>query len=70
MFKFFRLENYFSNKPGSPGSTLQRVDLSNNEENNTMVQLQSNKQINLNTSKGTEDNDTFQNNVTGKLCLN
>lgn len=60
------MELYFSNKQGSPENKSQKVDLSINEENNTIAQLWSNKQIDLNSSKGTEVNESFQNNVIGK----
>jgi len=63
---YFRLEFYFSNKQGSPGHLSNKVDLSLNDENNTFAQLQSNKQSDLSTSKGTEANDSFQNTGSGK----
>jgi len=44
--------------------------LSLTEENNTISLLQSNKQINLNTSKETEVNESSQNNITGKQIFN
>lgn len=59
------MELYFSNKQGSPQNISNTIDLSLTEENNTIVQLQSNKQSDLNVSKRRESNDTFQN-VTGK----
>lgn len=40
--------------------------MSINEGNNSIGQLQINKQYNLSTSKESEPNDTFQNNVSGK----
>jgi len=40
------------------------------EENNTISQLQSNKQNRFNTSKGTEANETSRNNITGKQIVN
>lgn len=63
------MELYFSNKQGSPEDKSQTVNLSFNEENNTISQLQSNKQINLNTSKGTDINETSRNNLTGKQIV-
>lgn len=57
---------YFSNKQSSPEKNSQKLDLSINEENNTIAQLQSNQQISLNTSKETEISDTLKNNVNGK----
>jgi len=65
-FIYFRLELYFSNKQDSPGNTSKKVDLSLSGDNNTFVQLQSNKQIDLNTSKEIKVNETIQNNVAGK----
>lgn len=59
------MEQYFSNKQGSPGDTSLKIDLSASDENNTIAQLQ-NQQHNLNTSKETETTNTFQNNVTGE----
>lgn len=57
-----RLELYFSNK-SSPEASSNKVDLSINEENNTIVQLQSNSSS---TSKEIETIDTTQNSVTSK----
>ncbi|XP_050438636.1 nuclear pore complex protein Nup98-Nup96-like isoform X2 [Adelges cooleyi] len=56
-----KLENYFSAKQGTSSDNTQKVDLSINDENNTIAELHSNKQTNINTSKGTETNDVFQN---------
>jgi len=67
---YFRLEHYFSSKQSSPEGNSHTVNLSLTEENNTISQLQSNKQINLNTSKETEANESSQNNVTGKKTVN
>lgn len=64
--KYFRLELYFSNKQGSPRNTSNANDLSVPQQNNTTIELQSNKQSGLNVSKETESNDSFQN-ITGKL---
>lgn len=46
-----------------------KVDLSLNDDNNTFTQLQSNKQSSLNTSKGTEANDSFQNIDSSKYII-
>jgi len=59
------LEQYFYNKQNSPEDSSHTVNLSLIEENNTISQLQSNKQNNLNISKGTEANETSRNNITG-----
>lgn len=59
-FSTCRLESYFSNKQSSPGDVSNRVDLSLNDENSTFVQLQGNKQINLNISKGSDSTNIFQ----------
>jgi len=61
---------YFSNKQNSPENGSHTVNLSLIEENNTISQLQSNKQNSLNTSKGTEANETSRNNITGKQIVN
>lgn len=67
MFLSCRLESYFSNKQSSPGDVSNRVDLSLNDENNTFVQLQGNKQINLNISKESDSTNIFQIANAGKL---
>lgn len=67
MFLSCRLESYFSNKQSSPGDVSNRVDLSLNDENNTFVQLQGNKQINLNISKESDSTNIFQIDNAGKL---
>ncbi|CAI6376969.1 unnamed protein product [Macrosiphum euphorbiae] len=56
-----KLQQYFYNKQNSP------EDKSLIKENNTIFQLQSNKQNNLNTSKGTKANETSQNNITNMV---
>lgn len=66
----FRLEQYFCNKQNSPEDNSNTVNLSSIEENNTISQLHSNKQNNLNTSKGTEVNETSRNNINGKQIVN
>ncbi|VVC35530.1 Hypothetical protein CINCED_3A011775 [Cinara cedri] len=65
-----KLEQYFSYKQGSPGEGgSQQVDLSINEENDTIAQLQRNKQNSLNSSKGTEANDTYKNDNNNTVIL-
>lgn len=64
------MELYFSNKQVSPDDSSNTVNLSLIEENNTISQLKSSKQVNLNTSKGSEAYETSRNNITGKQIVN
>uniref|UniRef100_A0A2H8TZV3 Nuclear pore complex protein Nup98-Nup96 n=1 Tax=Melanaphis sacchari TaxID=742174 RepID=A0A2H8TZV3_9HEMI len=64
-----KLELYFSNKQVSPEDSSNSVNLSLIEENNTISQLKSNKQNNLNTSKGTEPYETSRNNITDTVVI-